>query len=372
MKWRKNRILKQFLREKLGDELASVLMRRADEGKLGKGGPETQPPLECRILVSKAKWKLMKASFEAKPGRETGGKNWKRLISEAHEYAFKASGELRKYLSDSLIFSHVAVSEPDAMYSRLQGIVQDSSLLLNMNLDNLYGTCSTYFANALSLSTDDAHRRLYELYVERMILPVYTCYFMLYEVDCKIAEQKGDSSKDPATLFSIGLREREKADEILNWARKSKNFDEWLVRIYRCAPLYREATLFFQNAAKEELDPDKREDYLREEHSAEEMWADCYTVVETYGMSHIGCILDIWGALEHGVAAAKRAAFFSYSARPMLPEFAYRAIDDFLSQTDTKSISEHFLRNFETIIIKNLDDKSVKLFNAAKLENSKK
>lgn len=393
----KNKLLKQLFREKLGDELKDTLKRRAVEVESYEFYPDSQPPLECRILASKSKWKMMRACLEAIPNgdrepssilglkaftypnlpfflhqRETAAKAWKRLISEAHEYALKASGKLRIHLSDSLISSRVAVSEVDAMYIQIQRILHDSSLLLDMKYDNLQKTCRDCFTSALSLSIDDARRKLYELYAERMILPVWDYCFMLYEVDCKTAEQKGKSleekrgiMEDPATLFSIGLRVREKADKALSWARKSKNYDEWFVNIFRCLPLYGEANLFLYNAAKEELDHDKREDYLREEYSANEMAVDCISAVLFYGTSAFHRASDFMEALGRGVADAKRTAFFYYSGRPLLPEFAYKAIDHFLSQNDTKSIRDSFMSEFNAIMVRNLDVDSVILANEA-------
>lgn len=341
-----------------------------------------------RKLAKKYRWKLMRASVEYGwgPNWEKTKHRWRKLVLDAYRCAANCLSLARKdfvkkFTEKKAKKSSISVQENTQRIAKeieiLEDLFKGSGIFLYEEHYNavLSGFVSR-FEGALKQSVEDAEEVLDDLYLNRCILPSVFYIDMKYKIESEKAEIRGEDLGNPETLFSIGLAIKENADKIWqNAKQRCRDFDEWLTKLHLLCSLYKASGKFLLDASemyKKRSKTKERLWCLEEEYSADEFAADCYAGVCRYGMSYFLAILNIFSALKEGVESGKRAILFSYSAVPRLPKFVYDSMNEFVDEKmNETNLPELFIKEFEKIVKKNLDESSTKLFEEARLESKK-
>lgn len=328
---------------------------------------------ECKLLAKKYKWKLIKASvLWPGPQQEKKSTQWRRLIVTAYKYAATCRALALEDSFRDLIESknEQNIQKKDCIHELFKGSGnllddEDYELSLSYHLRAFEGTLKESIENAEKLAD--------ELYIDRCTLPTALYINMKYDIEIKKAERLKQDINNPNTLFSIGLKLKENANDIWEDAKhNSRNFDDWLEQVHRLFPLYKLSGRFLLNASdlyKAQSNIEKRDQCLQEEYSADEFAADCYAGICSYGRSDHLAILDIFSGLKEGVEYGKRKLLFNYASLPRLPKFVFNSINQFLeTKVIEKDIAELFVREYYKIIEKNLDEFSIILLKEIEVE----
>ncbi len=328
----------------------------------------------------------MKASIEydSGPNWEKTKYNWRKLVLDAYKYAGEFHSLLSKNFVNELMESKNGKSLLDIQNNKqaieriLDELFKDSWMFLYEEYYNaVLSDNLNKIEKTLEQSVENAEEMLEELYIDRCILPAAFYISVKYEIESKKAKIRNEDIDNPEILFLIGLEIKENADRLWEDAKQNcKNFEEWLIEMYRLFSLYKVSVEFLLKASelyKKQGKNMKRDCCIQEEYSADEFAASCYANVLFYGLSYFGAIFDMLIALIHkDVKSAKRAILFHYSAVPDLPKFIYDSMNEFLdNMMNETNLLELFKKEEENIIKKYLDEFSIKLFEEAKFEREK-